>query len=236
MILYEDEALLVLDKPAGMPCTIERGGRRPAVANWLLARDPALAAVGKPSDAGLVHRLDNGTSGCLLAAKTAEAYAGLRARFDAGAIRKEYLALLVGSVPEAVEWTQPIAHHPRDAKRMLCDSRGRPARTQLTRLEWFPARDGRVTPYSYCAVTIPTGVRHQIRAHAAAAGFPLAGDRLYQSTAVRRQDTVPLGRHFLHAHRLVFSHPTNGNSVHVESPLPLELAKILRYLREAEKK
>lgn len=235
-VLYEDDFVLVIDKPAGVPTLSEPDGLHPTIAALLLARHPALAdAAPHAADAGIVHRLDNDTSGCLLVAKTRGAYATLRAQFDARTVQKEYRALLLGAVPDTLQCTAPIAHHPRKAHRMLvCDTRriateqrAQPADTLIECLTRVPIGHGRPSPYTLCRVTIRTGVRHQIRAHCAAAGYPVAGDRVYQNARSRKGDTLPLPHHFLHAARLVFRAPSDGRSLTVEAPLPQELQIVL---------
>lgn len=238
-VLYEDDLLLVIDKPAGMPTTAQRGGRRPTVAEFLVASFPALAPIGRPGEAGLCHRLDNDTSGCLLVAKTPEAFAACRAQFAARTVTKEYLALLLGLLPQRTHWTQPIAHHPQKPARMQIHAtatgprpeKAQPAETLVEALETFPSALDRPAPYSLCRVTISTGVRHQIRVHAAHAGYPIAGDRLYQSTSARQLDRLSLPRHFLHACHLVIRHPATGEPLAIESPLPPDLREILNHLR-----
>lgn len=236
-VLYEDHCILVIDKPARMPTLSEPGGLYPTVAALLLAQYPALADVAPHAeDAGIVHRLDNDTSGCLLVAKTRGAYAALRAQFDARTVQKEYHALLLGAVPDTLHCTAPIAHHPRKSHRMLvCDTRrvateqqAQPAETLIECLTRVPIGRGRPSPYTLCRVTIRTGVRHQIRAHCAAAGYPVAGDRVYQNARARKDDTLPLSHHFLHAARLVFRAPSDGRSITVEAPLPQALQSVLQ--------
>lgn len=235
-IRYEDDLLLVIDKPAGMPTLSTPDGVHPTVAELLLARYPALAdAAPMAQDAGIVHRLDNDTSGCLLVAKTRGVYTALRAQFADRTVQKEYRALLLGAVPDTLHCTAPIAHHPRKPHRMLvCSTRAdaarykaQPAETRIERLTPFAIGPGRVAPYTLCRVTIRTGVRHQIRAHCAASGYPVAGDRLYQNARARKCDTLPLPHHFLHTSHLVFRSPTNGTLITVETPLPRELQTML---------
>lgn len=240
-ILHEDTAIIVIDKPAGVPTLSAPDGIHPTIAEWLLARDPALASAGpKPEEAGLLHRLDNGTSGCLLAAKTPTVYKVLRTQFDAHTVRKEYIALLLGATPARMRCTTPIAHHPRKPQRMLaCGGtkaevaryQTQPAETQIERLQLLPIGPRRPSPYSLCRVTITTGVRHQIRVHCAAEGYPLAGDRLYQNARSHKEDTLPLKHHFLHASRLGFIHPTTQQRIAFEAPLPADLQEVLDSFR-----
>lgn len=224
-----------MDKPGGIPTVSEPGGIRPTVAEFLMAERPELADIGKPGEAGICHRLDNETSGCLLVAKTSKAYQALRAQFDAEAIEKEYLALLLGATPEELKIARSIAHHPRRRNRMLvCDTadqarryKALPALTVVHRTQLFPATDHRAVPYALCTITIRTGVRHQIRAHCAYAGFSIAGDRLYQTAADRRIDTLLHRRHFLHASQLTFQSPGAGHRITVRAPIPEDLQEIL---------
>lgn len=240
-IIYEDQDLLVIDKPAGMPTISLKEGERGTLAEWLLAQLPAQAGIGPGrTEAGLVHRLDNDSSGIILAAKNEPAYANLREQFRQGKAQKEYLALVVGHPPEAGSIDFPIAHHPRKKKKMVvCESEaraeawgGRPATTKFSLLHRYTLSQAeRSALYALLRVTITTGVRHQIRVHLASLGYPIAGDRLYQSPKKRAADILKLDRHLLHAHRLTFSHPSTGKTTTHTSPLPHNLQKALDWLQ-----
>ncbi len=223
-ILHEDAHLVVLDKDAGAPSHPLRPDELGTVANALVARYPEMAGVGYgPREPGLVHRLDTDTSGVLLAARDAETFARLREALRVGAIHKRYRALVEGALVAPTTLDYPLATHPRDARRVFAcveerDAvrlRARDAATHIVEAEPIGA-------FSRVRVEAPVAGRHQIRAHLAAAGHPLAGDRLYGGPAV-----AGLTRHFLHADTLRLEHPVTGATLHVEAPLPAELEAAL---------
>lgn len=235
-IIHIDEAIIVIDKPAGWPAVFVREGKERTVAAWLLEQIPEQASVGmRPAEAGLVHRLDNDTSGLLLAARMGEAFSSLRRQFEEGAVEKGYRALVLGDPPPEGTIDAPIAHHPRKGKKMVvCESearaaelKGRAARTAYRVIERFER-------YSLISVTIATGVRHQIRAHLASIGHPIAGDLLYQNARARARDDLSLTRQFLHASRLSFVHPVSGTPISFSSDLPADLRAALSVLRRVE--
>jgi 23S rRNA pseudouridine1911/1915/1917 synthase len=216
-VLYDDAALIAVDKPAGMASVALRASDAGTVANFLLGYAPGTATVGRSAlEGGLAHRLDTGTSGVLLAARTPAAWWELRAQFRARNVRKRYLAVVDGDLAGSGSLCDPIAHHPRRAGAMIvcpiparaAALGARPASTRFRPL----ARWGRATLLS---VVIATGVRHQIRAHLAAAGHPVCGDSLYGGSAAPRL--------MLHARALSVRHPTTGASLHIASPVPAAL-------------
>jgi 23S rRNA pseudouridine1911/1915/1917 synthase len=224
-VVHADAHVIVIDKPAGMPSHPLKPGELGTAANGLVARFPELAGVGPAREGGLVHRLDTDTSGLLLAARTEAAHAQLRAQFTARAVEKGYLALVAGELHAGGEIELALAHDPKDPRRVRAASDpewaalhdARPALTRFTPLE---RRGG----FTLVEVEIATGVLHQIRAHLAFIGHPLAGDLLYEGP------TLPgLARHFLHAARLGFAHP-DGTRAQFASPLPAELKSILEQL------
>ena len=224
-VVHEDEALVIVDKPAGVPTHPLRPDERDTVANALLARYPEMEGVGYAlREPGILHRLDNDTSGLLLAARDASTFEALRVALKGGAIDKRYALLVDGSLEAPRTIDAPIAKHPSDPRRVhVCldplDRRlpaARPARTEL--LEATPLGD-RFTRLEAKAVV---AVRHQIRAHLAAIGHPLVGDWLYGGSS---RDV--LGRHFLHASALAFVHPRTAERLSVTSELPPELASFL---------
>jgi 23S rRNA pseudouridine1911/1915/1917 synthase len=222
-IVHADAFVIVADKPASMPSHPLKPGERGTAANALVGRFPELAGVGPhPREGGLVHRLDTDTSGLLLAARTDAAHAMLREQFTARTVDKEYLALVAGELHAGGEIALPLAH---DGPRMRAVSDpdyalehgARPAITTFAPLE---RRGG----FTLLEVQIATGVMHQIRAHLAFIGHPLAGDALYGGPSL-----PGLARHFLHAARLGFLHP-DGTRARYESSLPPELEAALRAL------
>jgi 23S rRNA pseudouridine1911/1915/1917 synthase len=232
-IVYEDRAVLVLDKPAGMATHGFSGRDNGTLANFLAAQRPALLTVGKSRwEPGLLHRLDRETSGLVLAAKTQSAFEKLNLQFRRGEIRKKYLALVWGSAEAEGVVTYPIEHDPGDSRRMRAlaepsiDPKKRKSFEALTRF-W---RIHDIRGCSLLEIEMTTGVMHQIRVHLAAIGHPIVGDFLYGRN---RRQNFALKRHFLHACRLEFFHPADGRSVQVDSPLPAELQDVLRHLRTA---
>jgi 23S rRNA pseudouridine1911/1915/1917 synthase len=226
-IVHADAHLVVADKPAGMPSHPLKPAETGTAANALVGRFPELAHVGpSPREGGLVHRLDTDTSGLLLAARTDAAHTLLRAQFSARTVEKGYLALAAGEIHAGGEIAVPLLHDPRDSRRMQAASdpsyaEEHGARAAVTRFDPVERRGG----FTLLDVEIPTGVMHQIRAHLAFIGHPLAGDPLYGGPEV-----PGLPRHFLHAARLAFAHP-DGSRARYESPLPPDLAGVLRELR-----
>jgi 23S rRNA pseudouridine1911/1915/1917 synthase len=216
--LYVDEAVVAVDKPAGMPSIALRADDRDTLANYLLGHYPELRALGgSPFEAGLVHRLDTPTSGVLVAARTVAAWDDLRAQFRARRVQKLYLAVVAGNVTTRGIVATAIAHRPRRPREMaVCVDpahaqvlRARPALTRYRPLRRFDNA-------TLLAVRIPTGVRHQIRVHLASIGHPIVGDQLYADTASARA----ADRLLLHAVRLGISHPTTRRRLIIRCPLP----------------
>ncbi|MCU0700015.1 MAG: RluA family pseudouridine synthase [Myxococcaceae bacterium] len=215
-VLYEDDALVAVDKPAGVPSQPIDPGETGTVANALVARFPALGAVGAdPREAGLCHRLDVETSGVLLAAKTKEAWQTMRAAFsEPGGVDKRYLALVRGPLADEGEIDLPLVHAGDHVRPALSGEDARPARSSFVVLR-------RAAATSLVEVRLFTGVLHQVRAHLAAVGAPIVGDERYGGRPHPR-----LGRFFLHAASLSFSHPVSQRVVRIESPLPDTLARV----------
>jgi 23S rRNA pseudouridine1911/1915/1917 synthase len=206
-VLYADEAVVAVDKPAGMPAHALEAGETDTVANFLLARYPETGELGGALEPGLVHRLDNDTSGVLLAARTAAAHAALRRQFAEHRIVKKYIALVRGEVKQAATIDAPIEHVRGSARRMRVAEPGK-GREAVT--HYVPLR--RVGSHTLLELEMRTGVRHQIRVHLAAIGHPVAGDLLYDEGADAR-----IGRHLLHATSVTFVHPVTGEKVTVHS-------------------
>ncbi|HEY8367823.1 MAG TPA: RluA family pseudouridine synthase, partial [Thermodesulfobacteriota bacterium] len=234
VVVHEDDAVLVVDKPAGVPVHPHRPEEKGTLANGLVARFPDLVGVGpQPLEPGLVHRLDTQTSGLLVVARTPAAFRSLASQFAARTVEKVYIALVLGSPPAQTTITTPIGHHPTDPRRMIVegDPAGpprspRPAATHV-------AIRRRYAGYAEVEVRITTGRMHQIRAHLASIGHPLAGDALYQTPSQFARDRLGLARPFLHAARLAFDHPTDGRRIEVSAPLPPDLVAVLARLEEA---
>lgn len=221
VVLYEDAAVVAVDKPAGRPSHPLRPGETGTVANALVARYPECATASEDSrEGGLCHRLDIETSGVLLAARTREAWHTLRAAFGGRGVDKRYLALVTGPLAEEGEIELPLRHHPRHPDRVEPAVDGAEGAREAHSLFRVLGRSGE---YSLVEVRILTGVLHQVRAHMAGVGAPLVGDTLYGG-----REEPGLSRFFLHAQSLGFTHPVTGKTVHVESPVPAELTAVLQ--------
>ncbi len=216
-ILFEDEQIVAIDKPAGTPCQPLGPSERDTIANALVARFEGMAKVGDDwREAGLCHRLDIETSGVLLAAKTRTAWEAMRQAFsgDARAIDKYYVALVAGPIADEGTIDLPLVHR---GDHMSPDT-GETGRPALTRFHVTRRHEG----YALLDVQLITGVLHQVRAHLAAIGAPIVGDRLYGGPI-----EIDLNRFFLHARSLAFAHPVTGKRMQIESQLPDELTRIL---------
>jgi 23S rRNA pseudouridine1911/1915/1917 synthase len=215
VVPYEDEHLLVVDKPAGLVVHPARGHHTGTLAQ-LLAGD---AAGGEdPERAGIVHRLDRDTSGLIVVARTEEAHRALQEALRAREVEREYLALVEGRPPARTGTIDaPLGRDRRVRTRMSIDSdEPRPAVTHFAIEEAFPA-------YTLLRVRLETGRTHQIRAHLKAIGYPVVGDPEYGTAGL-----LGLERQFLHAARLAFPHPVTSEPVEVESPLPDDLQEALK--------
>lgn len=221
-VLYEDEWLLAVDKPAGSACHPLRPGERGTVANALVARYPELGRFPtKPLEGGLLHRLDNDTSGVLLFCRSEAALKKFRTLNRSERIEKFYLAVAAGAAPPRGSTDVPIAHDPKNKKKMRLPKdekeakrlRARPAFTEFRRVK-------KGSGYSLLMLRIRKGARHQIRVHLAGLGHPIAGDRLYGSGDFPRQ--------LLHARRVEFIHPFTARKIALSSPLPRDFAAALR--------
>jgi 23S rRNA pseudouridine1911/1915/1917 synthase len=221
IVVYEDDDLLVVDKPAGMVVHPAPGNWTGTLVNALKGRGASLSEAVDEGREGIVHRLDKETSGLLLVAKSDRAHRGLGAALQARQIVRRYAALSWGHLnEERMTIEKPIARDPRDRKRMAVVSTGRPARTDLTRLARFDSAD-------LLRAHLFTGRTHQIRVHLASIGHPVVGDDTYGGGGGRKLMGLPLRRHFLHAAWLIFRHPVTGETVDLRSPLPEELHRAI---------
>jgi 23S rRNA pseudouridine1911/1915/1917 synthase len=232
-ILYEDDDLLVVNKPAGMTVHAGAGASHGTLVNALLHRFQKLSTVGGPLRPGIVHRLDKDTSGALVVARNDAAHRHLAAQFQKRTVGKTYVALVHGRLKRDTGTIDlPVMRDPARRTRMTTRRReGRTARTDwkvLARLESF----------TLVLVRIHTGRTHQIRVHFSALGHPVVGDTLYgapRQVRVPRGAAAPppLGRNFLHAARITFEHPCTGKQVTIVAPLPPELGQFARELSRA---
>ncbi len=221
-VIYEDDHLLVVNKPAGMVVHPAAGHSSGTLVNALLAYCPQAADVGGLERGGIVHRLDKDTSGLLLVAKDAETHAALQRQFKRRQVRKTYLAMVEGRVsPREGVVEAPVGRDHRERKQMAVVRSGRPAVTQYRVVELF-------RQHSLLEVRPHTGRTHQVRVHLSWLGYPLVGDRVYGH---RRQTLLP-DRHFLHARDLGFIHPVTGQEMELTAPLPPELERVVEELRK----
>jgi 23S rRNA pseudouridine1911/1915/1917 synthase len=226
-VIFEDDDLLIVDKPSGLVVHPAAGHASGTLVNALLGRGGpdsygGIAGVRRP---GIVHRLDRDTSGLLMVAKNDLAQASLMAQLKARRIKKTYLALVQGSVAAAVGRVEaPIGRDPKHRIRMAVVADGRPATTGYRVRERF-------TAWTLLELDLVTGRTHQIRVHLDAIGHPVAGDPIYGGGTSRRGPDG-LGRLFLHAWRLELVSPSGGDLIRAEAPLPRDLEAVLAGLRE----
>jgi len=226
-IVYEDEDLLIVDKPAGLVVHPSPGHWSGTLVNALLARRSSYGSIAGVARPGIVHRLDRDTSGLLIVAKHDAAQSGVMAQLKARRIKKTYLALVLGSVSAAVGRIEaPIGRDPKDRKRMAVVAGGRAAVTGYRVRERF-------ADWTLLELDLITGRTHQIRVHLAALGHPVAGDPVY-GTGTSRRGPDSLDRLFLHAWRLELVGPTSGRLVRAEAPLPDPLEGVLDWLRDRD--
>lgn len=229
-LLHRDDALLVVDKPAGLVVEPGLGHRRDSLLNGLMAaHGDSLSLMGPSRDWGLLHRLDRETSGCVLVALRPAAYDSLREQFESRRVRKSYLAIVNGRprMSEGVVDTALEEVRRGDLKVSVPGRRGagRPAVTRYRVLASTKSQ-------ALLLVSIDTGRLHQIRAHLAGIGHPIEGDRIYRTDLPPNTSRPPPGREapplLLHAWRLGFSHPESGRAMEAESPPPRALAERVR--------
>jgi 23S rRNA pseudouridine1911/1915/1917 synthase len=230
-IVFEDAALIVLDKPAGLVVHPGAGNPRHTLQQALLAHDARLARLPR---AGLVHRLDKDTSGLMVVARTPEAHTRLVAALQARAIRREYLALVVGRPTGGGTIDEPIGRHRQQRTRMSVRADGRTAVTHFRVVE-------RLGTHTLLRVRLETGRTHQIRVHLAHRGYPLVGDPVYGGRRRLVAGAPPelnaalqaFRRQALHAARLAFAHPLDGRALDFSAPLPPDMQALLAVLRAA---
>lgn len=225
-ILYEDDYLLIVNKPAGLVVHPAAGHPSGTLVNALLAHCPNLAGIGGVQRPGIVHRLDKDTTGAIAIAKTDLSQQRLQAQLKAKAARREYWGMVFGS-PKADRGTValPVGRHPVDRKKMAVvppERGGREAVTHWRVLE-------RLGNYTLMEFRLETGRTHQIRVHSSHIGHPIVGDPVYSSG---RSLGVNLTGQALHAHKLVLQHPVKEKVIEAIAPLPPEFTKLLTILRQ----
>jgi len=224
-IVHEDDAILVIDKPAGMVVHPGAGRSTGTLAAAVLAHAPETAGVGGPRRPGIVHRLDKGTSGLLVVAKTAQAYDSLTAQLAARAVSRRYAAVVHGRVvPSEGVIDAPIGRHPHDRVRMAVRpaGQGRRAVTRYRVVERFAEA-------TYVEAALETGRTHQIRVHLASRGHPVIGDDAYRPRSI--PPLLEMDGLALHAASLAFIHPLTGQRVEFAVSLPPRIERVLYHLR-----
>ncbi len=223
-VAYEDDSILVIDKPAGLVVHPGSGNWSGTLLNALLQHVPANASLPR---AGIVHRLDKDTSGLLVVAKTLSAHTSLVRQMQARTVGRTYAAIVHGRVAGDASVDAPIGRHPRNRKRMAVIARGKPAKTRYTVIESGPG-------WTLLACNLETGRTHQIRVHLSSIGHALIGDPVYKPTRIDAnlpQAAREFARQALHAQQLRINHPQTGNVMEWESPLPQDLIGLLDCLR-----
>jgi 23S rRNA pseudouridine1911/1915/1917 synthase len=237
-IVYEDEHLVVVDKPSGLVVHPAAGHRTGTLVNGLLHRLGSLSSIGEPHRPGIVHRLDKDTSGLMVVARTDAAHGGLARELTERRMRRGYLAAAWGHLePGNQTIDRPIGRDPKHRQRMAVVEDGRRAITHVRRLERWRAAD-------LLALRLHTGRTHQIRVHLRSTGHPLVADPLYGAAWERgflgaggrwAADLAQrAGRLFLHSARLSFRHPSSGEPLSFTSPLPEPLSSAVSWARESE--
>lgn len=221
-VVYEDEAIMVIDKPAGLVVHPGSGNWDGTLLNALLQHAPGVAEVPR---AGIVHRLDKDTSGLLVVAKTLTAQTHLVRQLQARTVEREYTAIACGRIERSGKIEAPIGRHPVSRTRMAVVARGKPAVTHYTVL-------ARYSDATLVQCRLETGRTHQIRVHLASIGHPLLGDPVYGGRS-RRGPTRAFHRQALHARRLGLIHPVTLRAMAWESPLPADMRELIAALETA---
>lgn len=221
-VLYEDDDLMVINKPAGLTVHPGAGRTQGTLANAMIARVPQLAHAGETNRPGIVHRLDKDTSGALVVAKSPQIQDALQAQVANRTVSRRYLALVHGAVQdEEGTIAARIGRHPRRRTKMAVRVDGREAVTRYRVLERFHG-------FTLVEARLVTGRTHQVRVHFAHLGHPLVGDSQYGGG----REALGLTRQALHAWRLEFTHPRTGEALAFEAPIPEDLAQVLADLRK----
>lgn len=234
-VVYEDQDLLVLDKPAGLVVHPAPGNYSGTLVHALLFHCQDLSGIGGVLRPGIVHRLDKDTSGLMVVAKNDLSHQQLVRQFQSGGVIKEYQALVWGRpLKNQDRIEKPVGRHPVHRKKMALDeAHGKPAVTEWQVIERFPSG------ITWLNLVLKTGRTHQIRVHLASQGWPVVGDPLYgrsrnfsAMTEGSLTETLKgISRQLLHSHRLAFLHPTKGNPLDFSSDLPGDMEDLIRHLR-----
>lgn len=225
-IIFEDDDLVVINKPVGIAAHPSPGWSGPTVTGSLRAMGVQLASQGPDEREGIVHRLDVGTSGLMVVAKSSAAHRSLKAQFKEREVTKVYHALAQGHLDPAVGTIDaPIDRHPKEDHRFAVVASGKPSITHYEALEYFPA-------VTLARIELETGRTHQIRVHFSAVKHPLLGDLTYGADP-RLAESLNMRRPWLHAMELEFNHPHSGERVRFHAPYPDDLTQSLESLRSS---
>ncbi|MGY6530813.1 MAG: RluA family pseudouridine synthase [Cyanobacterium sp.] len=224
-ILYEDEFLIIINKPANFVVHPAPGHSQGTLVNALLAHCPDLQGIGGVERPGIVHRLDKDTTGAIVVAKTEPVLNALQAQIKTKTARREYLAVVYGSThQDSGTIDLPIGRHPTQRKKMAVVPMEKGGKSAVT--HWQVKE--RLGNYSWLHFQLETGRTHQIRVHTTHMGHPIIGDQLYGSG---HSVGVNLTGQALHAFRLTLSHPVSGEEISAIAPIPLEMEKLVKVLR-----
>ena len=224
-VLFEDDHLIVINKPAGMTVHPAPGNKSGTLANALISHCPNLPGIGGKLRPGIVHRLDKDTTGCIVVAKSQEALVKLQLQIQKRIATREYLAVVHGAIKENKgKIIGDIGRHPKDRKKyaVVDDNSGRYACTHWTLIE-------RLCDYSLLKFKLETGRTHQIRVHSAHIGHPIIGDQTYSRC---RKLPMNISGQVLHAFQLGLNHPITNKPMIFEAPLPIVFEKLLKYLKK----
>jgi 23S rRNA pseudouridine1911/1915/1917 synthase len=230
-ILYDDPAIVVVNKPAGMVVHPSAGHANGTLVNALLHHVRGLSGIGGTERPGIVHRLDRGTSGVMVIAKDDSAHRALARQFHDREVEKEYVALVWGTIAAGTRLDRPIGRDPKHRRKMSGrSSRGRPALTEISKVQ-------RLRGVSLVHIRLGTGRTHQIRVHLSDIGHAIVGDDLYGGARKRYPADLAalatLDRPFLHAARLTLTHPSTGERMTFDAPLPRELRAVIDRIRSS---
>ena len=224
-VVFNDEHIIVIDKPVGIAAHPSPGWRGPTVVGAIFAAGYQLATSGSAERQGVVHRLDVGTSGLMVVAKNESAYSNLKDQFRNRSVSKVYHALIQGHIDPTIGTIDaPIDRHPREDYRFAVVANGKPSITHYKSLESFPA-------VTLVEIELETGRTHQIRVHSSALHHPLVGDFTYGADPVLAEK-LRISRPWLHAKQLAFDHPVKGERIAFECPYPEDLTRSLTLLAE----
>jgi len=242
-ILYEDDDLLVINKPSGIIVNRADTVTTETIQDWaqeklqtpLVSRqvEPQIEADDFSKRSGIVHRIDKETSGCLLIAKNPESFYALQAAFKERTVKKSYIALVHGFiVPKTGEINAPIARLPWNRERFGVVPAGKEAYTAYEVVDYY--HDSKHERYTFVKLFPTTGRTHQLRVHLKYLGFPICGDYLYAGRKQQRKDRLWCPRVFLHAAAISFPHPTSKEMVDVTAPVTPDLQQVLTRLEKTE--